>query len=110
VPPHRQLHVRHGVPWNAAIVALVGPVVVGIWHGDNSSSAAGWLGGVFVFFALVSPGPRALSSGLSKRNSGGFAAKVGNLSGVTPLVTGGAADCLGHSNHGLRRQHGQGES
>ena len=52
-----KLHVRHGVPWNAAIVALVvalvAPVLVGIWQGDNSSSAAGWLGGVFVFFALV---------------------------------------------------------
>lgn len=28
-------------------------MIVAIWQGHNSSSAAGWLGGVFVFFALV---------------------------------------------------------
>jgi amino acid transporter len=52
-----QVHRKHDIPWNASLVAIVfafiAPVVVAIWQDHNSSSAAGWLGGVFVFFALV---------------------------------------------------------
>jgi amino acid transporter len=52
-----RLHPRHQIPWNASLLALmfalVAPVLIAVWQGDNSSSAAGWLGGVFVFFALV---------------------------------------------------------
>jgi amino acid transporter len=52
-----RVHHKHDIPWNASMVAIVfafiAPVVVAIWQGHNSSSAAGWLGGVFVFFALV---------------------------------------------------------
>jgi amino acid transporter len=52
-----QVHRKHDIPWNASLVAIVvafiAPVVVAIWQGHNSSNAAGWLGGVFVFFALV---------------------------------------------------------
>jgi amino acid transporter len=52
-----RLHTKHQTPWNASLlafaVALVAPVVIAIWQGHNSSNAAGWTGGVFVFFALV---------------------------------------------------------
>jgi amino acid transporter len=52
-----QLHVKHQTPWNASLIALgvaiVAPVLIAIWQGHNSSNAAGWTGGVFVFFALV---------------------------------------------------------
>ena len=52
-----RVHHRHDIPWNASVVAItvafIAPVVVAVWQGHNSSSAAGWLGGVFVFFALV---------------------------------------------------------
>jgi amino acid transporter len=52
-----RLHNKHQTPWNASIIALVvgliAPVVIAVWQGHNSSNAAGWTGGVFVFFALV---------------------------------------------------------
>lgn len=52
-----KLHPRDQTPWNASLIALgvavVAPVVIAIWQGHNSSNAAGWTGGVFVFFALV---------------------------------------------------------
>lgn len=56
--PFARLHPRYQVPWNAAIpticFAFAAPVVVGVWQDHNASSAAGWFGGVFVFFALIS--------------------------------------------------------
>ena len=51
--PASRIRPSHHAAIVALVVALVAPILVGIWQGENSSNAAGWFGGVFVFFALV---------------------------------------------------------